>query len=205
MPELATAALAAAVADADPQVPGVTGPDVVVRAFASALPGARRLEVTMHDVVLVLGTLVEPVGVPGEVVVAQPDEMTALLAWHEQFAIDAGLPMHDMESSIRSRLDAAALLWWNVDGEHVSLAGHTQPVAVPGGSVGRIGPVFTPHQHRRHGYASALTAAVVRRMLPGCSTVMLFADTANPTSNGVYERLGFRPVAEVVEARLVPG
>jgi predicted GNAT family acetyltransferase len=34
---------------------------------------------------------------------------------------------------------------------------------------------------------------------------MLFADAANPTSNGVYERLGFRPVAEVVEARLVPG
>jgi len=205
MPEAAAAALAAAVADADPLVPGVTGPDSLVRRFVAALPGGPRLEVTMRDVVRVLGTLVEPVGVPGEMVLARPEEMETLLSWHEQFARDAGLPMHDMEGSIRTRLDAGALLWWTVDGGHVSLAGHTQPVAVPGGSVGRIGPVFTPHEHRRHGYAAALTAAVVRRMQPRCSVVMLFADAENATSNGVYERLGFRAVAEIIEARLALG
>ena len=200
----AAAALAAAVAVVDPELPGVTGPASVATAFAAALPGSRQLEVTMRDVVHVLDELVEPVGVRGAMAVAQPDDLATLVAWHEQFALDADVPMHDVETSVRTRLATGSLLWWTHDGQPVSMAGHTQPVEVPGGAVGRIGPVYTPREHRGHGYASALTAAVVRLLQPRCSVVMLFADATNPTSNGVYERIGFRPVDEVVEARLAP-
>jgi predicted GNAT family acetyltransferase len=84
----------------------------------------------------------------------------------------------------------------------VSLAGHVAPVATPGGVVGRIGPVFTPERFRRRGYAAAVTAAVARRLQARCSVVMLFADAANPTSNGVYRRLGFHPAGEVVDVEL---
>ena len=199
MPAAAAAALAPAVVAADPQVPGVVGLDEVAEAFADALPD-HRLDVTMREVVRVLDDLVEPVDVPGDAHVAGPDELPVLVDWYRQFAADAGLPLHDVEQSVATRLGVGALLWWTVDGVHVSLAGHTTPVQVVGGAVGRIGPVYTPVEHRRHGYAAALTAAVARRLLTSCTVVMLFADAANATSNGVYERLGFRATGEMVEA-----
>jgi len=202
MPPAAAAALAGAVAEADPQVPGVVGLAEVAEAFADALPD-KRLDVTMREVVRVLDELVEPDAVPGDVEVAGVHELPTLMEWHEQFAVDAGLPLHDVEQSIAARLGVGAMLWWTVDGVRVSMAGHTTPVPVPGGAVGRIGPVYTPSEHRRHGYAAALTAAVVRRLRPSCSVVMLFADAANATSNGVYERLGFRATGELVEAAIV--
>jgi predicted GNAT family acetyltransferase len=202
MPAAAASALAAAVAEADPDVPGVVGLHEVAQAFVAGLPD-RRLDVTMREVVRVLDELVEPVDVPGRVELAAADELPTLVEWHVQFAADAGLPLHEVEQSVAARIGVGALLWWTVDGVRVSMAGHTTPVPVPGGAVGRIGPVYTPAEHRGHGYAAALTAAVVRRLQPRCSVVMLFADAANATSNGVYERLGFRATGELVEASIV--
>ncbi len=132
------------------------------------------------------------------------DQVDLLVDWHEQFARDAGLPARDLERSVRQRVDEGGLYWWQVDGAPVSMAGHVAPLATQGGAVARIGPVFTPQRFRRRGYGAAVTAEVVRRLRPRCSTVMLFTDAANPTSNGVYERLGFRPVAELVEVTLDP-
>jgi len=63
----------------------------------------------------------------------------------------------------------------------------------------RLGPVYTPAEHRRRGYGAAVTSAVVADLLQVADTVMLFTDAANPTSNGVYERLGFRVVGEVID------
>lgn len=61
----------------------------------------------------------------------------------------------------------------------------------------RVGPVWTPPEHRRHGYAAAAVGAVRARLLAaGATAVVLFADTADATSTGVYTRLGFRPVAD---------
>jgi len=62
-----------------------------------------------------------------------------------------------------------------------------------------VAPVYTPPEHRGRGYAAAATAAVTRRLLDaGTREVLLFTDLANPTSNRLYRRLGYRPVEEVV-------
>jgi len=62
----------------------------------------------------------------------------------------------------------------------------------------RVGPVYTPPRHRRRGYGAAVTAAVTRAALDaGEAAVVLFTDLANPTSNSVYQRLGYRPVEEL--------
>lgn len=65
--------------------------------------------------------------------------------------------------------------------------------------VSRIGPVFTPRNSRGRGYGSAVTAAaadLARR--GGVDEVVLFADLANPTSNGIYQRIGFEAVTDSV-------
>lgn len=102
----------------------------------------------------------------------------------------AGRPVADV---VDERLSHAGVTFWEVDGAAVSLAGCTQPVA----GVLRIGPVYTPPEHRRRGYAGAVTAAVSQAALDrGARHVVLFTDLANPTSNALYQRLGYRAVED---------
>lgn len=47
------------------------------------------------------------------------------------------------------------------------------------------------------GYAGAATVEVSRAAIAsGADEVLLFTDLANPTSNGLYQRIGYRPVAD---------
>ncbi|MGL1760974.1 GNAT family N-acetyltransferase, partial [Vibrio parahaemolyticus] len=71
-----------------------------------------------------------------------------------------------------------------------------------GGTVGRIGPVYTVPAERGRGYGGAVTAAVTEHLLPQVDTVMLYTDAANPISNAVYERLGFVHEHDIVELDL---
>jgi predicted GNAT family acetyltransferase len=62
----------------------------------------------------------------------------------------------------------------------------------------RIGPVYTPPEHRRRGYAGALVAATSQAQLDeGLEFCFLFTDLANPTSNHVYQAIGYEPVTDI--------
>ena len=87
-------------------------------------------------------------------------------------------------------------------GVPVSVAGLTRAVA---GMV-RVGPVYTPPELRGRGYAGAVTAAVSQAALEaGLREVVLYTDLANPTSNALYQRLGYRPVEDRVLFSFAPG
>ncbi|MFG2722452.1 GNAT family N-acetyltransferase [Streptomyces sp. NPDC048416] len=61
----------------------------------------------------------------------------------------------------------------------------------------RIGPVYTPPGLRRHGYAAAVTSAATRlAQNRGAAQMVLFTDLSNPTSNALYQRLGYRPLRD---------
>ncbi|MEU5158412.1 GNAT family N-acetyltransferase [Streptomyces sp. NPDC020875] len=83
--------------------------------------------------------------------------------------------------------------WESPDGTPVSVAGANPPVA----GVVQIDPVYTPAHHRGHGYAAAATAAACETArTEGATGLVLFTDAANPTSNALYHRLGFRVLNE---------
>jgi predicted GNAT family acetyltransferase len=63
--------------------------------------------------------------------------------------------------------------------------------------VGRVGPVYTPPERRGRGYAAAVTSLATQRLLDAGARPMLFTDLANPTSNGVYARLGYERVGDL--------
>jgi predicted GNAT family acetyltransferase len=70
----------------------------------------------------------------------------------------------------------------------------------------RIGPVYTPPQRRSRGYATSLTAAASADQLGrGRRFVFLFTDLANPTSNKIYQAIGYRPVCDVDMYRFTSG
>lgn len=103
--------------------------------------------------------------------------------------------------AVAERLSYPGLTLWEVDGEPVSLAGVTRRVA---GMV-RIGPVYTPPHRRGHGYGTAVTAAVSQRArAAGAEEVLLYTDLANPVSNSIYQRIGYRPVEDRVMLSFTP-
>ncbi|MFE3618143.1 GNAT family N-acetyltransferase, partial [Streptomyces anulatus] len=66
----------------------------------------------------------------------------------------------------------------------------------------RTGPVYTPPRFRGNGFASALTATVAGRIRAEGADACLFTDLANPTSNKIYQRIGFEPVRDFVHYAL---
>lgn len=83
---------------------------------------------------------------------------------------------------------------WEDGGEPVSLVAYGNPTA----HGIRIGPVYTPLEHRDRGYASTCVAAVSQFLLDsGRTFCFLFTDLANPTANHIYQTIGYNPVNDV--------
>jgi RimJ/RimL family protein N-acetyltransferase len=117
-----------------------------------------------------------------------------LVRWFVEFGRETHEDGGHPGQTIDARIGYGGAVLWDDDGP-VALAGCT----VPSFGVARIGLVYTPRELRRRGYAGAVTEAAVRRSWDlGAENVVLFTDLANPTSNALYQRLGFRPVADFV-------
>jgi predicted GNAT family acetyltransferase len=204
MPAEAAEELGRLIARIDADVPGVNGPPDVVDAVVAGLapPAGRGPRIAMVDVLRVLTTLRPPTTTSGAAVAARPEDVPLLIEWHHAFADDAGLAAHSIEDSVRKQVSDEAVWIWEDGGMPVAMAGHAPLVDTPGGTVARIGPVYTPAHLRGRGYASAVTAAVTAQLLPQCRGVMLFADAQKPAVNRLYDRLGFAEVTRIVEVSL---
>ena len=179
---------------------GVVGLRSVAERAADAV--GRPWTLRMEERLLVLHDYLPPSGVPGVARRSTEADRELVRAWRRDFFVEADVVVQDDESLLRRALLSTRI--WEVDGTPVSMAAHAPVVSTPSGGVGRIGPVYTPPEHRRHGYGGAVTAAVVEHLLPLVDTVMLFADAANPTSNHVYEALGFVHESDMVELEFEP-
>ena len=74
---------------------------------------------------------------------------------------------------------------------------HLTAANVPAFGVVRVGPVYTPVEHRGSGFASAAVAAVSGQILADGRRPCLFTDQANPTSNRIYQAIGYEPVVDM--------
>ncbi len=197
--------LAEAITD---ELPGVVGAVPEVDAFAAAW--AARHEVTpttrFDQRIYALEELVPPRGVHGAARLTGIDDRALVLEWMTAFAQEALHGADDsarIERSVDARLGpegAGGICLWEAGQKPVSLAGFGG--ATPNGL--RIGPVYTPPEHRGRGYGSAVTAAASQVALDrGKRFCFLYTDLANPTSNAIYMRIGYRPVCDSREVAFV--
>lgn len=137
----------------------------------------------------------------GEARLATVDDLGLVTRWDRAFAEDCGLPLGpDVAGFARWKIQMRLQLLWTVDGRTVAMAAHTVPVA----ESARINGVYTPPEERRKGYAAGLTWALSRLAKErGARHVLLHTDLSNPTSNGVYQRLGYRAVHDTSEFELI--
>ncbi|NEB04909.1 GNAT family N-acetyltransferase [Streptomyces sp. SID13726] len=193
-------ALAAHLAALGQDVPGVSAEAGTAGRFAEAW--ARRTGAVavpyQRQRLYRLGELSVPRPAPaGRARIAGPGDRELLVRWFGEFVRDIGEDEKDPVragswADTRLAYDGVAL-WEAPDGTPVSMAGLTPLVA---GQI-RVAPVYTPAPLRGRGHAGAVTAEVSRVARErGAEEVLLFTDLANPTSNGLYQRIGYRPVAD---------
>jgi predicted GNAT family acetyltransferase len=181
-------------------VPGITASPDIARAFADAWtePHGQIAHRTMAERIYRLERVTPPTGVPGTLRIADGADRELLQSWSRAFLLEA-LGRAD-EQEARNVVDGAlrtgtrTFYLWEHDGRPVSMAGVTGPT--PHGI--RVGPVYTPPADRGHGFASAVTAAASQAQLDqGRRFVFLFTDLQNPTSNKIYQAIGYEPVIDI--------
>lgn len=171
--------------------PGVAGLPDEVQAFVytwqhlTQQPAWIAMKLYVHQLTQVQSTTT----CRGQLRMAEPCDRNLILSWSQAFDQEAfGQIQPWTEQVVDRQLQQGNIYLWE-DNEPVSMA--MGRGSTPGG--GHIGPVYTPPEYRRQGYATACVAVLSQQLLDkGYSSCFLFTDQANPTSNHIYQKIGYQ-------------
>ena len=188
---------------ADPALNGVTAASEVSLGFVQAWQAGKGVSARRHMAMRIYrldGVMPPQRPASGRMRAARFEERALLIEWAVAFSAEA--------VDVLTRDDAARLIErmmtgdpirnglrvWEDDGHVVSMAAYAGPT--PHGI--RVNLVYTPPELRGRGYASACVAALSQELLQsGKQFCFLFTDLANPTSNHIYQTIGYHPVSDV--------
>jgi predicted GNAT family acetyltransferase len=182
---------------------GVSGPKDLVKIAADMW--SQRMGVAAHlqmaERIYQLRRVVPPRAVAGSMRRARGADRDVIASWMYAFVEEAQPHLDRSIEAARENadrwIDGGTLRVWE-DSTPVSMAGASGPT--PRGI--RVSAVYTPPEMRRRGYASALVAALSQEQLhAGKNFCFLYTDLANPTSNKIYQDIGYEPVCDVDEYR----
>jgi GNAT superfamily N-acetyltransferase len=202
LPVDAAPVVVAALGEAFDRIPAVLGPPNAAQAVAAewaALHGGG-WHLGMEQRMYRLDEVTAVTGVEGRIRVAGRADFDLAVRWGEAFSLEAGLRFETDREMVARWIEREALHVWEVGDSPVSMA--VAQGRTPHGM--RIGYVYTPPEHRRHGYAGALVAALSRKLLEeGVRFCVLYTDLSNATSNAIYQRVGYEPIEDVRDVDLV--
>lgn len=181
-------------------LPGCIGPEPLVSDFARLWQRqtAQLYNITLNERLFSLSTVDHPPSAPGTIRLATDADFPLVNQWLLEFHLEAqpgeNLDHELFEQTNRRKMRNGDIYLWELPGgEIVSLAGKTRPIV----HTISIGPVYTPPAYRGKGYASNCVAALSQHLLDsGWQSCCLFTDLANPTSNSIYQKIGYRPLCD---------
>ncbi len=134
--------------------------------------------------------------VSGKLEPATLSELEMLTQWNIAFTRDVEQPLTGAERTMAERAIREGRLFLWKDPQPVSMAAWAGQT--PRGV--RVNMVYTPPELRRRGYASAAVSALTKKLLEaGRKFVFLFTDLSNPTSNKIYQKMGYEAVCDINE------
>ncbi|MCD4752032.1 MAG: GNAT family N-acetyltransferase [Anaerolineaceae bacterium] len=139
----------------------------------------------------------------GELRLARAEDLPLLIEWGIAFAKECGLPETQGQAAgrLKDALAAENAFVWEDGGLPVSMVLKTRPTS----HTITISGVYTPPSLRSRGFASAAVGALTKQLLEsGYDVCVLFTDLSNPTSNAIYQRIGYVPVTEYTFYRFIP-
>ena len=155
-------------------------------------------ETSMHQGIYELETVKMPEPNGGKMISANQAHESLALSFMTGFLQECfpkGRDGMDSAQELVARTLAKGNLyfWENDNQELVSCAAKNRESR----NAANISFVFTPKEHRKNGYASRITAAVSQKMLEeGKSVCNLYTDLLNPTSNSIYQQIGYKKIGE---------
>jgi RimJ/RimL family protein N-acetyltransferase len=199
-------------------IPGVVGPSMISQAFARrwAQRSGKRCSLAMDQriyrfdrgisitdrvgaTVMPLHTkLAKPAAVEGEMRPMQPEDEDLVADWIFNFTLEATpatpYTREQSQNNARERVQAGGTFLWIADDRAVSMAALARPTRH--GIC--VNAVYTPQHLRRRGYASLLVATLTEYALNerGKDFCVLYTDLQNPTSNAIYQRIGYRAILD---------
>lgn len=187
-------------------VPGVMAENSLAERFAAAYGDASHQshQIVKRQRIYELAEVSPAIPAVGFVRPARESDLAFLPYWFEGFQSDcfgttpsARVAADDSRYHIRS----GRLFILEDGGTPVSMAKVHRELRTACG----VGYVYTPPYFRGRGYASTLVAEVSRMILKrGFLRCVLYTDLANPISNSIYQKIGYRPVCDSLEIRFLP-
>jgi uncharacterized protein len=178
-------------------IPGVVGPSEESEAMALEWARVRGCSyyLSMDQLLYKLTKVDWPSGISGHMRSVSDHDSDLLLKWIQCFHKEA-LPnepytVEQARQNVEKRIPAGMTFIWEVDGKPVSMAALARPSA----NGITVNAVYTPDDQRKRGYATALVATISNEGLKrGKSFCTLYTDLMNPTSNSIYQKIGYRVV-----------
>jgi GNAT superfamily N-acetyltransferase len=211
MSDEAVGVLVDALVERDEIVLGANGALPAVQVFCDLMAQAagKEARIGQHTRLFELGELKEPPAVEGRLRPAVVDEQDLVASWFDAFMLDAdeqagrtpGVSPHESlaPEEMRRRIEGGRIFVW-VGEDDVPV--HVTAATMPAYGVSRLGPVFTPKEHRGRGIASRAVYEVSRLLRDSGEHPCLFTDQANPTSNKIYEAIGYERVVDMANLRV---
>ncbi|WP_142344229.1 GNAT family N-acetyltransferase [Bacillus cereus] len=182
-----------------PDIPGFIGNKKVIQKLAEeiAILEQKKIVVGMEQGVYELKRVKKKWNKDEIFRTINSDELPLIEKWIYQFCEDVKLPTtkEEAKQTAHTLITTNRLFGLEVDGKLVSVAAKTRPTT----NNITVNFVYTPKEERKKGYASNCVAALSQRMLDeGYKTTTLYTDLANPTSNKIYQEIGYEQIMESV-------
>jgi predicted GNAT family acetyltransferase len=179
-------------------ISGVVASPETARRFAAAWEGIARHKVTsvVSQRIYSLSKVIVGSLADGELREASLADLPLLTRWMIEFRAETfgDTSSEAVEEAAKVRIERGDMYLW-IDGEPRAMAGRSRPT----GNTVTINAVYTPPIWRRQGFGTSAVAALSHRLLEeGFQECVLYADLANPTSNSIYVKIGYRSVCDSV-------
>lgn len=177
-------------------IPGVTAASALAASFAEQW--SQIAEVKYHEGmrqrIYELRKVNPPQWAQGAMRLATRNDLDLAEQWAIAFNDEAiGTPAENLRGLVERKIESRELYVWVDGGSTVSMAATTRPTRRGVG----VNLVYTPPPFRGKGYASSCVAALSQSQLDsGYQFCVLYTDLANPTSNSIYQKIGYVPVCD---------
>lgn len=176
-------------------LPGIYSLADVVERFSRET--AARVEATTKLRLFRLLKVIPPKRAGGSARPAVSSDVNTIMKWQKEFYVEAvphdPVPSDaDLRKHLEDTINQKQWFIWEDGGQPVCMVGSMRETEIDRW----IAPVYTPLNLRGNGYGSALTAYVSQLILDSGKVAMLNTDLANPTSNSIYQKIGYEPVAD---------
>ena len=184
----------------DYEIPGVMTEKTLAEYFAKEYTARKGLnfKITMNQRIYELKAVNPDIKQFGVVRLLDEKDMPFFPYWIETFYASSSYGKTEMsipqdEKAYRYRISTKKLYVLEVDGMPVSMAGYTRELQT---SIG-IAFVYTPPYFRGKGYATSCVAQISQMALDkGFDKCVLYTDLLNPTSNSIYQKIGYTPICD---------